>query len=334
MSTYKVLNNQIFTSGECSLVPIRMEDRYEIMKWRNEQIYHLRQDKLLTEKDQDVYFDNVVARLFNDNQPNQILFSFLEGEKCIGYGGLVHINWMDMNAEISFIMNTELEKDFFDKLWLIYLGLIEMVAFSDLSLHKIYTYAFDLRPRLYSVLERKGYENNARLRGQVFLNNNYIDVLIHEKLSEDYILRDVNPCDDIITFKWASDQGVRAFSFEREKISWDDHKKWFLKKLVDEKCTFFILEHQGFNIGSIRFDSDEKGGVIISYLIDPDFQGKGYGKRILNEGVEHLKKIRPDVKKVYGFVKKENIVSIKIFEKLGYNQSLDDGKTLKYEKDL
>jgi len=298
MNTYKVLNNQIFTIGDFSLIPIRMEDRYQIMKWRNEQIYHLRQDKSLTEKDQDFYFENVVAKLFNDSQPDQILFSYLEGETCVGYGGLVHINWKDKNAEISFIMDTELEKDFFEKHWLIYLCLIEKVAFGDLGLHKIYTYAFDLRPRLYSAVERKGYKNNARLEDQIFMDNNYIDVLIHEKLSEDYILRYVNPYDDIITFKWASDQRVRVFSFNKEKISWDEHKNWFSKKLADKKCEFFILEHQGLNIGAIRFDSGENGEMIISYLIDPDFQGKGYGKLILKEGVDRLKKIRPYVKKV------------------------------------
>ena len=49
MPKYKVLNKQIFKSDDFSLVPIRFECRYDIMQWRNEQIYHLRQNKLLTE---------------------------------------------------------------------------------------------------------------------------------------------------------------------------------------------------------------------------------------------------------------------------------------------
>ena len=48
MQSYKVLNNQVFKSGVFSIVPIRFEDRIDIMKWRNEQIYHLRQDIPLT----------------------------------------------------------------------------------------------------------------------------------------------------------------------------------------------------------------------------------------------------------------------------------------------
>jgi RimJ/RimL family protein N-acetyltransferase len=181
MNTYKVLNKQVFSQGEYKLVPIRFEDRWDIMNWRNEQIFHLRQSEPLTEEVQDAYFQNVVTKLFNQEQPNQILFSFLKDDQCIGYGGLVHINWIDQNAEISFLINTEIGNNYFDTLWLIYLSLIEEVAFKVLSLHKIYTYAFDLRPQLYKILEEAGYEREARLKGHCYFQGKFIDVLIHIK---------------------------------------------------------------------------------------------------------------------------------------------------------
>ena len=183
MNSYKVLNKHSFTSGRYSLVPIRFEDRYAVMKWRNEQIYHLRQNKLLTIEDQDAYFENVIAKLFDQDHPNQILFSFLENGICIGYGGLVHINWIDQNAEISFIMNTVLEKNRFHEIWTAYLNLIEKVAFEELKLHKIYVYAFDLRPHLYKVLVNTKYFKDAVLKQHCFFNNNYIDVVIHSKIN-------------------------------------------------------------------------------------------------------------------------------------------------------
>ncbi len=183
MNCYKALNKQIFTSGDFALVPIRFEDRYDIMQWRNEQIYHLRQNKPLTKEDQDAYFENVVSKLFDQEQPNQILFSFLEKGVCIGYGGLVHINWIDKNAEISFIMNTSLEKERFEEIWLVYLGMIKVIAFDNLALHKIYTYAFDLRPHLYRVLENSGFILDARLKQHCFFNGKYLDVIIHSKFN-------------------------------------------------------------------------------------------------------------------------------------------------------
>ena len=78
MANYKCLKQQEYTLGNYSIVPLRYEDRFSIMKWRNEQIYHLRQARPLTEEDQQRYFDNVVAKLFDQSKPDQILFSYLE----------------------------------------------------------------------------------------------------------------------------------------------------------------------------------------------------------------------------------------------------------------
>ena len=180
---YKALNKQVYKSGDYTITPIRSEDRLDIMKWRNEQIYHLRQNKPLTETDQDNYFKNVIQIQFNQNLPDQILFSFLKNDVCIGYGGLVHINWTDKNAEISFIMNTNLEKNRFHEIWTAYLTLIEKVAFDELQLHKVFVYAFDLRPHLYEVLEHSNYFKEATFIEHCFYNNKFIDVIIHSKIN-------------------------------------------------------------------------------------------------------------------------------------------------------
>jgi len=180
---YLCLNKNVFESGDYKIVPIRYKDRLDIMKWRNEQIYHLRQDKPLKIEDQENYFKSIVNKLFDQERPNQILFSFLKNDICIGYGGLVHINWIDKNAEISFIMKTDLEKDFFSEIWLNYLHLIEGVAFETLKLHKIFTYAFDLRPHLYDIFLEANFNEEARLLEHCLFENNFIDVVIHSKIN-------------------------------------------------------------------------------------------------------------------------------------------------------
>jgi RimJ/RimL family protein N-acetyltransferase len=182
--SYLVLNNQVFNDELIKLVPIRDMDQLDIMKWRNEQIYHLRQNKPLTEQEQKNYFSNVIANLFNQDKPQQILFSYLDGDKCIGYGGLVHINWVDLHAEISFIMNTELEQDYFSFHWSKYLKLIEKVAFQELKLHKIYTYAFDLRRKLFDVLVVNKFLEEARLKDHAKFEDIFVDVIIHSKFNE------------------------------------------------------------------------------------------------------------------------------------------------------
>jgi RimJ/RimL family protein N-acetyltransferase len=180
---YKCLKINEFKQNEFKLIPIRHEDRYLIMKWRNEQMYHLRQNKQLTKEDQDYYFENVVSTLFSKEQPEQILFSFLKDGELIGYGGLVHINWMDKNAEISFIMDTSLEVEHFDEIWSAYLKLIEQVGFKLLDLHKIYTYAFDLRPHLYISLEKNEFKLEAILKDHCFINGKMKNVIVHSKIN-------------------------------------------------------------------------------------------------------------------------------------------------------
>ena len=182
MRKYKALTQQTYMNGEFEIVPIRHEDRFDIMKWRNEQIYHLRQSELLTTDEQDAYFNNTIASLFDQEKPSQILFSFLQANECIGYGGLVHINWIDRNAEVSFIMDTRLEEVSFSKNWSMFLKCLEQLAFGELEFRKMFIYAFDLRPHLYDVLELNGYFKDARLKDHCFFQGAFKDVLIYSKL--------------------------------------------------------------------------------------------------------------------------------------------------------
>lgn len=178
---YKVLNKQVFTSGNYTLVPIRFEDRYDIMQWRNEQIYHLRQDKPLTKEIQDAYFENVVAKLFEQDQPNQILFSFLENGNSIGYGGLVHIDWISHNAEISFLLNTTLiDPNSYRLKFMMYLELINQVSIS-IRLHKIYTYGYDYIDYRFEPLYKSGYELEAFLHEHVLFDGELVPVRIYSK---------------------------------------------------------------------------------------------------------------------------------------------------------
>jgi RimJ/RimL family protein N-acetyltransferase len=183
MKNYKALNKQVYSEGIYSIVPIRFEDRMDIMNWRNEQIYHLRQSQPLTIQDQDNYFNTIINQLFEVEKPNQLLFSYLENDTCIGYGGLVHIDWNNKNAEISFVMKTSLEIDYFVYYWVNFLKLIEQVAFKDLKLNKIYIYAYDLRPKLYEASVFQGFYKEAVLKKHILFDNEFIDVVIHSKLN-------------------------------------------------------------------------------------------------------------------------------------------------------
>jgi RimJ/RimL family protein N-acetyltransferase len=294
------------------------------MEWRNEQLYHLRQNKLLTIDAQDKYFQTVIESLFVNERPDQILFSYLEDEQCIGYGGLVHINWQDSNAEISFVLNTKLEASSFEQHWIRYLGLIELVAFNDIDLYKIFTYAFDLRPRLYVCLEKSGFVKEAVLKSHSKFEERFVDVVIHSKFNlqaeklknERFYLREAEFADGKLLFSWVNDPVVRQNSINGGNIDWESHLKWFEAKLSNSNSKIFILvdAQSNQNIGQIRIDYDNQHWVI-DYSIDKKFRNMGLGREIVSLLMQKFRDY-----KYYAVVRKENLSSITIFTRLGFRQ--------------
>ena len=324
------MQNQCFQEGEFKLVPIRHQDRYDIMRWRNEQMYHLRQSKSLTEAEQDRYFDEVVNKLFDQEQPDQILFSFLKKDECIGYGGLVHINWRDQNAEISFVMNTTLEERHFVTKWEAFLRLIEKVAFQDLKFHKIFTYAFDLRPHLYPALEGVGFKKEAILPEHCFFEERFVDVVIHSKINRKVELRPAKAEDAEVTYKWANDADVRRFALNQKKIPKADHISWFKEKIANPHCLYFIALHNQTKVGSFRLDVNTDSTALISYLLDPAFHGKGLGRVLLKTGVEKAK-AHKEIKRIEGYVKEQNKASLHLFRTLGFQEESQELGLFKFQ---
>lgn len=312
---YKCLHQQEFTSNEYAIVPIRYEDRFKIMQWRNEQIYHLRQNKPLTQQDQEFYFTNIVAALEHQEQPSQILFSYLKNGVCIGYGGLVHMNWIDKNAEISFIIQTDLDKDFFEFHWRIYLSLIEQVAFQALHFHKIYTFAFDVRPHLYPVLEASAYQKEVALKDHCFFNGTFINVLIHSKIASDLSFRKLLSSDEAKIFELANDEDARANSFYPNTISSSEHHSWFQTKVNNNALWYFMVEQHAQLIAFVRID-ESKDNSTIGINIHKNFRGKGLGTEIL---IAFCNKYQHFIDKpIYAYIKPSNVASIKSFVKAGF----------------
>ncbi|HIP36660.1 MAG TPA: GNAT family N-acetyltransferase [Crocinitomix sp.] len=310
---YRCLNKSSFSNKEYSIIPIRYEDRLNIMKWRNEQMYHLRQNKPLTIENQNQYFENIVLPLFVQEKPNQILFSFLKNNTLIGYGGLVHINWIDKSAEISFVMNTQLEKENFEKYWSIYLGLIEKVAFESLNFNSIFTYAYNLRPKLYPILTNNGFKLKEILKNKIKINGKPIDVVIHEKKILN--IRKANKSDVNLIFDWINDQSVREASFNSEKIEYEKHLKWFNNKIEDKNFIFYIFEYNKIPFSLVRFEINNFDSTI-GILIDKGFRGKGLGVEVLILACENY--FNENNNDILAYIKKSNISSIKTFKRAGF----------------
>ncbi|MFN4909880.1 MAG: GNAT family N-acetyltransferase [Flavobacteriales bacterium] len=311
------------------LIPIRMVDRESIRIWRNEQMFHLRQKQALSEDDQNAYFEAVVKPLFTQEYPKQYLFSYVRGEECFGYGGLVHIDYQRGSAELSFIMNTALENEHFSEHWGNFLQLITRIGFHDLSFRKLYTYAYDVRPHLYPVLLEHGWIHERTIQNALEEAGRFIPALIHSKWNAH--LRPALPEDIEQTFAWVNDPHIRKHAFQSGSVAWESHKAWFHKKLNDPHCLYFILENpQHDPMGSIRIDQSGSEGTI-SYLLDPQFHGQGWGSALLSLIVAPC--ANAGIKTLIGEVLPQNSVSVAIFEKLGY-ESIKEKDRIRFIKPL
>ena len=90
-----------------------------------------------------------------------------------------------------------------------------------------------------------------------------------------------------------------------------------MNKLISRECVYFIAELKNNPIGSVRFDINENKIATISYLLDPNFHGKGYGKEMLDLACKQVINLKP-MKYIRGIVDVNNTPSLKIFEKLGF----------------
>ena len=167
--------------GAITLVPVRREDLISIMRWRNAQIDVLRQAAPLTEVDQHRYWDEVIAPSFDHAQPRQILVSVLEGQACVAYGGLVHIDWPSQRAEVSFLSDTAISADEarHGELFAAYLQALKRIAFDQLGFHRLFTETYDIRPHHVRVLESCGFQPEGRMVDHVRIGDRFVDALLH-----------------------------------------------------------------------------------------------------------------------------------------------------------
>jgi RimJ/RimL family protein N-acetyltransferase len=100
----------------------------------------------------------------------------------------------------------------------------------------------------------------------------------------------------------------------------DEHEKWFKTKIKDSYTSIYIACSGKDKVGSIRFE-DKGEAVKVNVMLNPDFLGKGLGSKIIKLGTEKFIKQRHGDKQIIAEIKRDNIASIKAFQKAGFEES-------------
>lgn len=136
----------------------------------------------------------------------------------------------------------------------------------------------------------------------------------------DLSLRNIEPSDINDLFRWRNHSETRKNSFNKNAVSWNEHERWFKAKSNDPCTTIFIACYKEEKIGSIRFEN--KGDVVkTSVMLNPDFLGKGFGPNVIKIGTKKFISEKRHGKPIIAEIKKDNISSLKAFQKAGFKES-------------
>lgn len=181
IKNYKILKNKFFKRDNLELCPISYEDIEKIRIWRNQQLNNLRQQQQITKKNQIKYYNENIFSEFSEKNPKNILFSLKRNSILIGYGGLVHISWINFKAEVSLVLNTQIENNKKKKFFYfkIFLDLIKELAFNSIKLKKITTETYSFRKKEICFLEKYGFKREGILKKNIYIKKKSFDSYLH-----------------------------------------------------------------------------------------------------------------------------------------------------------
>ncbi len=134
-------------------------------------------------------------------------------------------------------------------------------------------------------------------------------------------------------FEWRNDPITREMFFDQNKVSWEDHQKWFSSTLENPNRLIVIGAIDNKKIGMVRFDVDRENNknAAISLNISPNYRGQKLAQPLLLAAERHAPK---QITTLVAEIKSENTASIKSFQKADFTFKLEQNKNVIYEKTL
>jgi len=118
---------------------------------------------------------------------------------------------------------------------------------------------------------------------------------------------------------WRNHPSIRQFSLDANELYYSSHKRWFRKVLQDERRILLIAVYKDEDVGIIRYDIDKERNLAnMNIYVRPDKQNQGIGTKMIHAGECWIRENKLFVKKITATVSKENLISLKLFEKAGF----------------
>tara|TARA_B100000575_G_C22974994_1_gene562764 strand:+ start:132 stop:581 length:450 start_codon:yes stop_codon:yes gene_type:complete len=147
------------------------------------------------------------------------------------------------------------------------------------------------------------------------------------------IIRTAQKEDSLDILNWRNDYKSYTMSLSNKKVGIKEHEEWFSNSLNDPNKKIFIGLIENVKIGVCRFDYyKDQNFSEVSINLNPAVRGRRYSYKFLSDSIKIYKKINSSI--LRASINKENIASIKIFEKCNFVKVSNDKKFLFYSQEI
>ena len=176
----------MLTGNLLSLRAVEEEDLKRLQEWRNNAKFrrHFREHRELNMRQQQVWFEEKVVK-----DDSTLMFSVRrnEDDELMGCCGLVYINWVHRNADLSLYIGWEDvyidTQGYADES----VNLLLDYGFRVLGLHKIWTELYEFDEKKKKLFDRFGFRQDGVLRQNYWSDGKWWDSIILSILAQEFV---------------------------------------------------------------------------------------------------------------------------------------------------
>lgn len=131
-----------------------------------------------------------------------------------------------------------------------------------------------------------------------------------------------NFCENI--WRWRNNPDSRLYSLNKTYIQFEEHKKWFKKKIESKNTIVYECLLGGISRGIVRFEN-KKSNLEVSITLDPEIRGQGLSRSFLYKALDNVRQARKKIN-IIAKIHDKNIKSKSIFEDYGFKYSSREGE--------
>ena len=145
-------------------------------------------------------------------------------------------------------------------------------------------------------------------------------------------IRLVEKRDCLDLWKWRNDSKTIANSISKSAVSYSSHFKWFNNMINEADSEIFIAydKKEKTRIGMVRFEKKYRNIIEVSINMNPDFRGRGLGRKFLSSSIEKLLQKTPSFV-INAKVLVDNYRSKRLFESCGFVVTSTKDKIVYYK---